>query len=103
MPRLALGILAAALALAFLSGWPAIAGRAVAGGLGMAFALQGLALVHAATRGRPGRGAILSLTYVLTVFFGGTVLPLLAIAGIVDTATALRRHVAPPPPSPPSR
>ncbi len=100
MPRIALGVAGFAIVLCLLSGWPAILGRALAGGLAMAFALGGLALLHAATRGRSGRGAILFMTYVLTLFFGGTVLPILALAGMVDSATTLRRRFPPPPPTP---
>lgn len=101
MPVSALVALAAGAALAFLPGWPGIVGRALAGGLGMMFALQGLALLHVATRGRPARGALLALAYVLTIFFGGTVLPLMAVAGMVDTATPLRRRLARNPTHPP--
>ena len=97
MPRLALGIAGAAVVLCLLSGWPAILGRALAGGLGMAFALGGLALLHAATRGRSGRVPILVMTYLLSVFFGGTVLPILALAGMLDSATTLRRRLPAPP------
>ena len=63
----------------------------------MAFALGGLALLHAATRGRSGRVGILFTTYLLTLFFGGTVLPILALAGMLDSATTLRRRLPPPP------
>jgi hypothetical protein len=48
-------------------GWLGVAGRALSGGLSMMFALQGLALVHVATRGKQGRPAILALTYLFTI------------------------------------
>jgi hypothetical protein len=92
MPAQAIMILGAAIVAAFLPGYVGVAGMAVIGGLAMAFALQGLALLHHLTAGRPGRVGILICTYILTVFFGGTFLPLMAVAGFVDTATPLRRR-----------
>ena len=84
-----------AIVLCLLSGWPASpAGRSRAASR-MAFALQGLALLHAATRGAGRARASSLMTYVLTLFFGGTVLPVLALAGMVDTRLA--------PPAPPVR
>ncbi len=109
MPPHALGVLAVAAAAAFASGWAGIGGRALVGGIGMAFALQGLAFLHAVTRGRPARSAILTLSYMLTLFFGGTFLPLMALTGMVDSVTSLRRRLSPgadggrrPPPVPPN-
>lgn len=90
----ALGGLAAGLLLTLGPGFVSVAGRALVGGIGMMFALQGLALLHVATRGRAGRGATLTLAYILAVFFGGTFLPLLAIAGMIDTATRFRQRLA---------
>lgn len=93
MPLGAVALLFAALVAAFLPGFAGVAGTALAGALAMAFALQGLALLHHITFGRPGRVGILVCTYILTLFFGGTFLPLMAVAGIVDTATPLRRRL----------
>jgi hypothetical protein len=92
MPSQAIVVLGAAIVAAFLPGYVGVAGLALIGGLAMAFALQGLALLHHLTAGRPGRFGILTCTYILTVFFGGTFLPLMAVAGFVDTATPLRRR-----------
>ena len=106
----ALGVFGGAVVLALLApGFIGVAGGAAAGGLGMMFALQGLALLHLVTRGRPARGALLTLAYLLAIFFGGTFLPLLALAGVIDTATPLRDRLVRPdprnrgggPPSPP--
>jgi hypothetical protein len=92
MPRQALVILAVAVALSFLSGFIGAAGLALLGALVIAFALQGLTLLHEATRGRNGRVGMLTATYVLIAFVGHTVLPLLALAGIADTAMSLRNR-----------
>ncbi len=101
MPRAALGAFAAAFLLAVAGGgYPGLAGQAVAGALFVAFAFQGLALLHAFTRGRPARGAILGGTYVLLL-----VLPWLlflpAIAGMIESAFNLRGRM-PPAPRPPA-
>lgn len=103
MPRGSLGLLGAAIALAFLPGYAGVLGLALLGGLTMAFALQGLAFVHATTRGRSARTAFLTATYVLALLFGHTVIPLLAIAGMADAGLSLRQRIKPPgaPPRPP--
>lgn len=93
MPGVALALFVSSLLVATASGWAGIAGRALAGAMTMAFALQGLALVHLATRGRPGRGGILGATYFLTLLLGHILLPFLALAGMIDTATPLRRRL----------
>jgi hypothetical protein len=93
MPPLALGVLAGGTILALGPGYASVAGVAIVGALVMAFALQGFAFLHATTRGRPGRTGLLSFAYVFTIFFGGTFLPLLALAGMVDTATPLRARL----------
>ena len=94
MPMSALWALLAGACLDLAPGFVGVAGLALAGALTLAFALQGLACLHQITRGRPGRGLILTFAYVLTIFFGGTFLPLMALAGIVDTATPLRRRLS---------
>ncbi|MDQ4135381.1 MAG: DUF2232 domain-containing protein [Pseudomonadota bacterium] len=90
MPRQALLILAGAAVLCFLPGFAGAAGLGLLGALVIAFALQGLGLLHEATRGRNGRVGILTATYVLIAFVGHTVLPLFALVGIADTAMPLR-------------
>jgi hypothetical protein len=94
MPLVAVTLLPAAFLIAFAPGFIGIAGTALTGALTMAFALQGLALLHHVTQGRPGRAGLLIVTYLLTIFFGGTVLPVMAVAGLVDSATPLRRTLA---------
>lgn len=104
MPPTALAGIVAGFALAQLQGFPGVAGTALAGGFLMAFALQGLAVMHVVTRRRPARGLILSLTYVLTLVLAYVFLPVFALLGMVDTALPIRRTLAGPPgPPPPPR
>lgn len=97
MPRAALLALAAALLSAWLlGGFASLVGQALAGALGAAFALQGLAAIHALTRGKKTRGAILGGVYVLVVVFLLWMLPILAIAGVLDALVRPRdRRVGP--------
>jgi hypothetical protein len=94
LPRLALGTLAGAVAAAFLPGFIGVAGIALMGALGAAFALQGLAFVHDTTQGKPGRGALIAATWFLAIFIGHIAWPLLAVAGLADAAIGLRRRLA---------
>jgi hypothetical protein len=92
MPRVALGLLAGAALVCFLPGFPGALGLAAAGALIVAFALQGLAMLHEISRGRPSRTMLLAGTYVLAVVVGQIMLPALAMAGIADAAFGLRRR-----------
>jgi Predicted membrane protein (DUF2232) len=92
MPQTALVLLGAAILASFVSGLVGVLALALAGGLMMAFGLQGLALLHHVSRGRPGRTGLLVGAYVLLAFIAHTFLPLLALAGIADTAVDLRRR-----------
>ncbi len=107
--RMPAAAVAAALVGTFLSqsrGFVGVAGAALAGGLTMAFALQGLALLHFVSRHRPGRGLLLSVAYFLTIVLGYVFLPAFALIGMADTMLPLRRMLGraghPPfPPKPP--
>ena len=90
LPRVALPLLGLGFVASFLPGLVGVAGLCLAGALMIAFAFQGLAFLHEATRGRSGRTAMLSATYVLVFFVGHTVLPVLALVGVADTAMSLR-------------
>lgn len=93
MPPVALGAVAVAAALTVLPGFAGVAGVALLGAMLLVFSLQGLAFLHDVSRGRSGRGGLLLLAYMLSVLFPQVFLPILALAGIVDTATALRRNL----------
>jgi hypothetical protein len=92
MPRIALGVLAGAALVCFLPGFPGALGLAAAGALIVAFALQGLAMLHEISRGRPSRTMLLAGTYALAVVVGQIMLPALAMSGIADAAFGLRRR-----------
>lgn len=102
MPPIALGVVAAGAAMSLLPGYIGVAGVALLGAMVLVFALQGLAFLHDVSRGRPGRGGLLALAYLLTLFFAQVFLPILAAAGMIDTATSLRRNLLARRGSPPS-
>lgn len=106
MPRIVLGVLAASVLLANLTGFVSVFGLALSGALTIAFALQGLCAIHDLSRGRAGRMAILVVTYLLVFMSQGLVLVPLFLFGIADTALGLRGRVrarsAPGPGGPPS-
>ena len=95
MPQSALLPMAAAVAAAFLAGFIGIIALAVAGALAMGFALLGLALLHDVSQGRPGRTGLLVGAYLLVALLSHAFLPLLALAGMADTAVDLRRRFTP--------
>ena len=99
MPAAAVVAFVAAFALARMGGFAGVAGIALVGGLSMAFALQGIALLHWASRGRPGRTAILTIAYGLSFLLGYIFLPAFALLGIADSAFPIRRALGPRPPS----
>ncbi|HUG62320.1 MAG TPA: hypothetical protein VMP03_10770, partial [Methylomirabilota bacterium] len=91
LPAMLLAVLAVAVVLAFGDGSLALAAGAVAGGVGMGFALQGFATLHVLTRGNPARGLLLGTLYVATFVFSLPLLPVAAI-GAADSAFGLRRR-----------
>lgn len=66
----------------------------VAGGLGTAFAFQGLAVAHALSRGLKLRTLMLIALYLCCLFRAKYMLPVLAVLGIVDAFTRLRVRAA---------
>ena len=64
-------------------------GKVVLGTFGGAAALQGLAVLHALTRGMGGRGVLLTITYILIVLPGFPLI-LFAIAGVAENFLQLR-------------
>lgn len=99
MPFAALGLFAIAFALAvFARGLIGLAGVALAGGLGAAYALQCLGALHLALNGKAARPFILATLYALMIPFFVWIVPALAVGGILDSiARAFRRNGPPPP------
>ncbi len=95
MPPLALALIAGAVVASFLPGFLGAAGLIVAGALSSAFAIQGLAFIHATSRERPGRGFLLGGVYTLALAMSQVVLPLLAMLGLADVAFQLRKRFGP--------
>jgi hypothetical protein len=86
-------LLAAALAATFLPGIAAIVAGVFAASLLMAYALLGLAVMHALTRGISGRGFILGSVYGAIFVFGWPML-LMSLVGLTDALLDLRGRVA---------
>lgn len=95
-------LLAAALAATFLPGIVAIIAGVFAASLLMGYALLGLAVVHALTRGIKGRGFILGSIYG-AIFVLGWPMLLMSLVGLTDALLDLRGRMAANrgPPSPP--
>jgi hypothetical protein len=65
-----------------------------AGPLGAAYALQGLAVLHALSRGLPLRPLLIVALYFCCGVRAGWTLPLIALVGLVDSAVNLRARAA---------
>lgn len=95
LPRLAAVLLAVVLGLSLLSGMAGLVSRIVSAALIAALALQGLAVVHAVTRGRGSRTAVLIIVYLSLftlmpwplLFWGGV--------GLLDAAFSFRDRQKP--------
>jgi predicted membrane protein DUF2232 len=92
-PPSAHGLLAAAMAATFLPGMIAIIAGVFSASLLAAYALLGLAVLHALTRGVGGRGFILGSVYGAIFVFGWPVL-LMALVGLADALLDLRGRTA---------
>jgi hypothetical protein len=101
-PPGALTLLGAALAVSFVPGLIGIVGSIVTAALLTAYALLGLAVMHALTRLLSGRGFILGSLYGGIAIFGWPLL-LMSLLGIADTRLDLRARMPRlGPPTPPS-
>ena len=87
MPRVALWTLAAAMALSFVGGGVGLVALAFSGAVGVCFVAAGLAIVHRASRGRPGRPLMLIAVYLGLFLFLPMVVVFLVI-GLFDTTRA---------------
>jgi len=92
MPRAVLWAAVVAFALTRFEGFAGALGYALFGALLMAFTLQGLALIHERTQGKPGRGFILSGLYLLLFMTQGVMITALFLFGLADTIFGLRRR-----------
>ena len=86
-------LLAAAIAATLLSGMVGVIAGVFAASLMAAYALLGLAVLHALTRAMNGRGFILGSVYGAIFVFGWPVL-LMSLIGLIDAALDLRGRAA---------
>jgi len=93
LPPLTPGLLALALAGAFLPDLGGVVSTIVAASLLMAYALLGFAVLHAITRGAGYRGAALAGAYAAVVVLGWPVLAA-SLLGLADAAFNIRARVA---------
>ena len=90
MPRAILATVAVAVVLSLFGGFVGVFGLALMGALATAFALQGLASLHARTAGKPARLPILILTYLLMILSQGALLVVFTLLGLLETALGRR-------------
>jgi Predicted membrane protein (DUF2232) len=91
-PKSIAAALAAAIALSFTGGIIAIAAGVFAASLLMAYAVLGLAVLHAITRRTNSRAFLLGGIYAAIIVFGWPVL-VLCVLGLIETAFDLRARV----------
>jgi hypothetical protein len=84
MPAAATFVLLVAIGLSFAGGMTGLVASAIAAPFALAFALVGVAVAHALTRGSPWQGFILAALYVAVIFIPHIGL-LLALAGLAET------------------
>jgi hypothetical protein len=99
LPRVLAIALAVALGLSFAGGFVGAFGLIVSGALVMSFALQGLAVIHALTRGKTYRLPLLIIVYLSTAMLMPFLMPLLialyGLLGLLDTAVSFRDRQKP--------
>ncbi|MFL6797864.1 MAG: DUF2232 domain-containing protein [Xanthobacteraceae bacterium] len=93
LPWSASGLLAVALVGSFLSGVVGVLSAALAASLLMAFALLGLAVLHAITRGMSARPALVGSAYAAALMLGWPLLALSAV-GLAEAMFGIRVRVA---------
>lgn len=91
LPRALPIALALALAGGFLAGFPGLVASGFASALFMAYMFVGLAIVHHLTRGHAQRPMILAGAYALLIVFGMVAAPALALIGLAEPFSPLRR------------
>lgn len=105
-PAYAPALIATAVAVSFVPGLIGSFGTVFTVSILMAYAILGLAVMHAITRGMASRPIALGGLYAVLIFFGWPVL-ILSMLGLADTAfdlrgRAARRRGPPPPNNPPT-
>jgi hypothetical protein len=93
LPPASSGLLAAAIAGSFLPDLFGILSGAFAASLLMAFAMLGLAVLHAITRGSSSRAVVLAAVYAATIVLGWPLLAL-SLLGLAEAAFNIRNRVA---------
>lgn len=93
---------AAILGALMLDGMVAMAARTAAAALGMAYALQGLAVIHAISRGFGPRGLLLGALYAVLLLMPGWPFLALAALGIAEGFFDFRSRAAAARPRPPT-
>ena len=101
LPGITPGLLAAAIAGSFLPDLLGMLAGVLAASLFMAYALMGLAVLHAITRGMGGRTFALIGTYFAVVVFGWPILAM-SLLGLAESAFNIRARFAAPAAGPPS-
>lgn len=98
LPPMTLVALCVALGLSFVGGLLGIVSQIASSALLMAFALTGLATLHAITRNRANRALWLGSVYFVVGIFGWPVLGLIVL-GLADAMFDFRRRIPPLPPA----
>jgi hypothetical protein len=93
LPAPSAGLLAAAIAGSFLPDLAGVLSGAFAASLLMVFAVLGLAVLHAITRGMAGRAVMLTGVYGVTIVLGWPILAI-SILGLAEAALNIRGRVA---------
>ena len=94
LPPFAPALLAATMAGAFLPDMLGILSLALAGSLLMAYAILGLAVLHAITRGLATRALALAATYTAIIMFLGLPILLMSLLGLAESALNIRARLA---------
>ena len=100
VPRALALVLAVALGLGFAGGIVGMMSLIVSGALLMAFALQGLAVIHQTTRGKSVRTPLLIIVYLSLALLMPWLLVIYGLLGLADSAFAFRDREKPPAPPP---
>jgi hypothetical protein len=92
LSRIYAPVLLAAIAVSFVGGLPGIISAIVAATLGMAFSLQGLAVIHELSRGLKYRTLLLGLVYACLALLMPWPLIVFAVIGLIESALSLRER-----------